>query len=68
MDEYNIDRLIAAKVKIAVGRENAKFYDILRRLSNSINNAGCEDRRSSQIDLINSSMMEICDKYEDFLP
>ena len=36
-----------------IGLENGQFYDVLRLLSDSINNSGCENRRSEQIDLIN---------------
>lgn len=48
--------------------ENVAFYDVLRNLSNSINNAGWEERHSAQIDIINKAMHEICEKYEERLP
>ena len=51
-----------------LGKENAMFYDVFRRLGNSINNAGHEDRRSDDIRLIAETSGAICDKYEDFLP
>lgn len=50
------------------GKENAKFYDILDVLLCSINNSGCEDRRSEQISFINKEQFNISDIYEDFLP
>ena len=49
------------------GRENAEFYLILNRLSNSINNAGHEERRSNDISYIGIVQGLICNKYEDFL-
>lgn len=52
----------------ARGEENEKAYSVLRLLMNSINNAGCEDRRDAQIALIGKEMGIICDEYENFLP
>ena len=49
------------------GEENSEFYNILRELINSINNVGCENRRSQQIDLINKSMNNISNRYEKYL-
>lgn len=63
-----IEALIAKRVHDAVGKENAAFYADLSRLSNSINNAGCEERRSEQIAFISQRLGVISDKYEDFLP
>jgi hypothetical protein len=51
----------------AKGEENIKFYEILVRLSNSINNAGHEERRSKDIDFINFEKQKIVDLYEKFL-
>jgi hypothetical protein len=63
-----IEMLMQHRVQYAIGLENAKFYDVLRQLMNSINNAGWEERRSEQIKLIRESMDKIIDKYEDYLP
>jgi hypothetical protein len=63
-----IEKLIKDRLHKSLGEENAAFYDILRRLINSINNAGHEERRSQQISLINTAMRDICNKYEKFLP
>lgn len=49
------------------GIENARFYEVLVKLSNSINNAGHEERRSADISFLNSERSKISDKYEDFL-
>lgn len=63
-----IETLINERVKYVTGIENAKFYDVLRNLSNSINNAGWEGRHSQQIGIINKASGEIVDKYEEYLP
>ena len=52
----------------AKGQENAKFYEVLVKLSNSINNAGHEERRSADISFLSSERSKISDTYEDFLP
>lgn len=52
----------------ARGEENAKFYEVSRKLMTSINNAGWQDRHGKQIDTLNEVMDEICFHYEDFLP
>lgn len=51
----------------AKGTENAKFYEVLVKLSNSINNAGYEERRSSDIALLSQESSKISSKYEEFL-
>ena len=51
----------------AKGIENARFYDVLVQLSNSINNAGHEERRSTDISFLGSERSKISDTYEDFL-
>jgi len=63
-----IEMLLQRRVQYAVGNENAKLYEVLRQLMNSINNAGWEERRSEQIALINKEMNKIIDNYEDYLP
>lgn len=50
------------------GQENARFYEVLVKLSNSINNAGHEERRSADISFLSSERSKIADTYEDFLP
>lgn len=71
-DEYEIYKLLNVFVREIVeetkGIENARFYEVLRLLSNSINNAGCEERRSEQIAMIHKASQEIADKYEAYLP
>ena len=39
----------------ARGNESAVSYEVLTKLSNSINNAGCELRRSEQITIIRNA-------------
>jgi len=63
-----VEALIDERIKHATAMENVKFYDVLRKLSDSINNAGWEDRHSQQIDLINKASHDIVDKYEEYLP
>lgn len=55
-------------IKYTKGQENAKFYEHIIHLLNSINNARCEERRSEQIEYLWHIEREICDKYEDYLP
>ena len=65
------EKIVAYVLKVeysARGEENAKFYEHFRKLSNSINNAGWEERHSEQISHINKIFEEICDSYEQFLP
>ncbi len=65
------EKIVAYVLKveyIARGEENAKFYEHFRKLSNSINNAGWEERHSAQISYINEVTDEICYIYEQFLP
>jgi len=50
------------------GEISAKYYDVFRQLSDSINNAGHEKRRGNQIDLINKTMEGISTEFEEFLP
>lgn len=63
-----IDALMEKRIEQAIGKENAKFYEVLRQLSNSINNAGWESRHSEQIALINKESYRISECYEDYLP
>lgn len=51
----------------AVGETHAKFYGVLAKLSNSINNAGHEERRSADISYIHQQQCEISSKYEEYL-
>lgn len=50
------------------GEDNVHFYEILRHLSTSINNAGWEERHSEQIDFINKNLQVISNEYEKYLP
>ena len=63
-----IKALIQEEIIDARGIENAKFYDVLRKLSDSENNAGWEDRHSERISTINKSMGDMVDDYNEYLP
>lgn len=63
-----IESLIEERIFRLKGEENARFYAVLCDLMNSINNAGCEGRRSEQMARIRAEMDHISDHYEDFLP
>lgn len=71
-DKYELYKLLVGYVKNAIhetlGYENAKFYESYVKLSNSINNAGHENRRSDDIEHINKMMCDISDEYDVFLP
>jgi len=71
-DNYELYKKVIGYVKSVIheslGFENAKFYEKFVKLSNSINNAGHEDRRSADIEYINNTMWDISDEYEEFLP
>jgi len=55
-------------IPVVEGNIHAYYYDIFRRLSDSINNAGHEERRSKDISLIHKEMNKIANNFEDFLP
>ncbi len=71
-DRYALYNKLIEYVKKTIdevlGRENAEFYEKFVKLSNSINNAGHENRRSADIEYLNKVMWEISDKYERYLP
>ena len=50
------------------GEENANFYEFTTKLHDSINNAGCEERRSQQIQMLWDINSHISNKYEKYLP
>jgi hypothetical protein len=56
------------EVEEAVANAHVQFYEVLRKLYNSINNAGHEERRSSDIDYIREQMQKIAELYKDYLP
>jgi len=60
--------LIDHTVNHELGIASCEFYDVLRRLHDSINNTDSAARRIQQITLINDEMGKISNKYEDFLP
>ncbi len=60
--------VIESAVNDAKGEESAESYEILRKLSNSINNAGWEERHSEIISMIENQMVRISTMYEDYLP
>jgi len=62
-----VEELLELRVKEVQREENLEFYDTLRILINSINNAGCEERRSEQIAFIRKKMNTIEDTYAAFL-
>jgi len=49
------------------GKENSEFYEIVVKLLDSINNAGCEERRNDQIKLLWKIQSQILDKYNKYL-
>lgn len=59
---------IEKTIRNVKGEENAMFYRVLSQLASSINNAGCEERRSEQIQYIHDNLYIISDEYEDYLP
>lgn len=63
-----LEQLIKDEVADAEGKMAAKHYQCLVTLMNSINNAGCEERRQGQIRLLRGAMDQISDKYEKYLP
>jgi hypothetical protein len=71
-DQYNLyEKIIDYVEKVEYetrGKENANFYDLTSQLHTSINNAGCEERRSKQIEFIWGIQHDIEAKYENFLP
>jgi hypothetical protein len=60
--------LIREHVIDEIGCENGRFYSVLSKISNSINNAGHEERRSKDISYIGDEQHKIVVKYEDYLP
>lgn len=71
-DSYELYKKVIGYIKSVIyeslGYENVKFYENFVKLSNSINNAGHEDRRSADIGYINNIITDISDKYDEFLP
>jgi hypothetical protein len=61
-------KFIEKVVEDVKGNENTEFYEIIVKLSNSINNAGWEERHSQQIDLLRDTQRKIASKYENYLP
>jgi len=61
-------KLITEKQREAAGKENMWFYEVLRDLMYSINNAGWESRHSEQINMINNAMDRISQNFDEFLP
>lgn len=51
-----------------VGEFASVIYDQLRVLSNSVNNAGWENRHSDDIQRINDMMRDISREFGEFLP
>ena len=71
-DTYDVLKEItkyAAQLQFeAAGEEAASAYDVLRKLSDSENNAGWESRHTGRTDELRTAMRVISDKYEEFLP
>ena len=63
-----ITEFIERVIEETKGEENEQFYEVVIHLLDSINNAGCEDRRSQQIQLLWDTQSKIINKYEKFLP
>ena len=64
----SVEKLIEETIQQAIGEENAKFYEALTKLSNSINNTQDKNSKTLQLKIINDYSHEICDEYEKFLP
>ena len=71
-DKYDLYEKVVVYIEKVIdetkGNENVEFYEVLRQLSTSINNAGWEERHSQHIDIINKAKYKISDKYEEYLP
>lgn len=71
-DSYNLYentvKFVEKVIEETKGKENAEFYEVVIRLLDSINNAGCENRRSQQIQLLWDTESKIVNKYERYLP
>lgn len=67
-DYLGITEQVKSLTEQAEGEMAAKFYEVLRLLINSENNAGWEDRHTARIDLINVTMDDLSYYYEKFLP
>ena len=52
------------------GFADAEFYEVLTKLTNNESNAGWEnkDRHDARLSIIHSSMVEISDRSEEYLP
>jgi len=68
MDYRQFEAIKTKVYEAIVAYENAEFYDVLRQLRDSINNAGWEKRHSEQIDLINKTSAICVEKSERLLP
>ena len=67
-DFYNDLIVFLAEVeRDAVGYNSAIYYEVLTKLTNSINNAGHEERRHADISFISSEMSKIAEKYNHYL-
>lgn len=70
-DQYDLYKktleFVYKVLNVHIGKENAKFYDLIRQLKNSINNAGWEIRHHDQIDFLNKISDDISEKYEEYL-
>ena len=60
-------RYIDDVIKYTKGQENAKFYEHVTHLLDSINNAGCEKRRQEQMEYLWDIQSQIIKEYEGFI-
>lgn len=71
-DQYDLYEKIMEFINMTIedvkGEENAKFYDLVNELHNSINNAGWEARHHEQIKLLWNIRNDISNKYDKYLP
>ncbi|NOY72182.1 MAG: hypothetical protein GXP14_07360 [Gammaproteobacteria bacterium] len=66
-DLFNeVEKLIERQISDAIGAENACFYLILRKLSDSINNPDGEVLHTEQISLLINEIFENHEKYISF--
>jgi len=72
MDEYELYNAIVElnkkTTRVILGRKMSDMYCKVVKVENSVNNAGCEERRGQQIDSLRKITSDICDEYEEFLP
>lgn len=54
--------------KDIAGEAAAEYYDVFRKLLDSENNAGWEERHKHRIQILNDAQDKICLYFEEYLP